>query len=138
MNSIQNRILTDSRITPSGNGSSPTSSPTPPSNLSPTDPSSLNPVNPDFSDIKNSIPPSPSPKENTYFCVPPTNGQKWWAALLLGFVFAIVSSPAAYYATSYVTTSLGGISLTVGPGPNLVGLLIHTLIFILIVRIILW
>lgn len=119
MDSIQNRILTDSRITPSGNGSSPTNDSIP------------------LSD--NNSPPTPlTPKDNTYFCVPPTNGQKWWAALLLGLVFAVVSSPAAYQATSYVTSSLGGIELTSGPGPNLVGLLIHTLVFILIVRIILW
>lgn len=71
-------------------------------------------------------------------CTKPTSGQKWWASVLLGFIFAIISSPAAYYVTSKVTTSLGGMALTVGPGPNLVGLLIHTIIFILIIRIILW
>ena len=66
------------------------------------------------------------------------NEEKWWIAILLGFIFAIVSSPAAYYITSYIITSLGGISLIYGPGPNFAGLLIHTLIFIIIVRIILW
>ena len=72
------------------------------------------------------------------FCTQPTSGQKWWAAVVLGFVFALVSSPVAYYMTSTVTTSLGGISLAEGPGPNFVGLLVHTIIFILIVRMILW
>ena len=95
---IQESILNDSRITPSGNG-----------NLA-----------------------------SKPYCVQPTSGQKWWAAVLLGFVFALISSPAAYYITSKVTTSLGGITLMEGPGPNFVGLLIHTLIFIIIVRIILW
>lgn len=94
--SIQDSILNDSRITPSGNGSGKT------------------------------------------VCTQPTTGQKWCAAVLLGFVFALISSPVAYYATSKVTTSLGGIPLTEGAGPNFVGLLIHTLIFILIVRLILW
>lgn len=95
---IQESLLNDSRITPSGNGNA-TSKP---------------------------------------YCTQPTSGQKWWAAVLLGFVFALISSPAAYYVTSQVTTSLGGISLIDGKGPNFVGLLIHTLIFIIIVRIILW
>lgn len=69
---------------------------------------------------------------------PPTNSQKWWAAIVIGFVFALISSPAAYFVTSTVTTSLGGAPLVFGPGPNLVGLLVHTIIFILIVRLILW
>lgn len=96
--SIQESLLNDSRITPTGNGN-PNSKP---------------------------------------YCTQPTSGQKWWAAVLLGFLFAIISSPAAYYVTSNITTSLGGVSLMDGSGPNFVGLLIHTLIFIIIVRIILW
>ena len=78
---------------------------------------------------------SPSSKP---YCTQPNSGHKWWASILLGFIFAIVSSPAAYYVSSKVTTSLGGISTTDGPGPNFVGLLIHTLVFIIIIRIILW
>ena len=72
------------------------------------------------------------------FCNEPTSGQKWWAAVLLGFVFAIISSPAAYYITSSVTLALGGIPLTLGPGPTVPGLILHTILYILIVRLILW
>jgi len=72
------------------------------------------------------------------FCTQPTSSQKWWAAVVLGFIFALISSPAAYYVSSTITTSLGGISTIDGTGPNFVGLVIHTIIFILIVRIILW
>lgn len=108
--SIQDTLLNDSRITPTGNG---------------------NPM-------------------GKPYCTQPTSGQKWWAAVLLGFLFALISSPAAYNITSQVTSSTIGISLMDGPGPNnlsgsqafylpnFVGLLIHTLIFIVIVRIILW
>ena len=39
------------------------------------------------------------------YCTQPTSGQKWWAAVLLGFIFALISSPAAYYVSSKVTTS---------------------------------
>ena len=96
--SVQDILLNDSRITPTGNGNS----------------------------------------ASKPYCTQPTSGHKWWAAVLLGFIFALVSSPAAYYVSSKVTTSLGGISTMEGPGPNFVGLLIHTLVFIIIVRIILW
>lgn len=72
------------------------------------------------------------------YCTEPTSGQKWWAAVLLGLIFALISSPAAYYITSSVTTSLGGIPLMYGAGPNFAGLVVHTLIFIVIVRVILW
>src|SRR5690554_5922392 len=70
-------------------------------------------------------------------CTPPTSGQKWWASFLLGIIFALVSSPLAYYATSKITTSLGGIPMSDGKGPNFAGLLLHTIIFIIIIRIIL-
>lgn len=102
--SIQDSLLNDSRITPTGNGN-PMSKP---------------------------------------YCTQPTSGQKLWASVLLGFLFALISSPVAYNITSKVTSSTIGLSLMDNPNlktvhyPNFVGLLIHTLIFIVIVRIILW
>lgn len=68
----------------------------------------------------------------------PTNGQKWWAAIILGFIFALISSPAAYSITSKATTTFTKYNLMDGNGPNFIGLLIHTIIFIIIMRIILW
>lgn len=59
----------------------------------------------------------------------PTNGQKWWASVLLGLLFFIISSPSAYDITGL------GCGKVETP---LLGLIIHTIIFILIVRIILW
>jgi hypothetical protein len=85
--------------------------------------------------------------ESKPYCTQPTGGQKWWAAVLLGFIFALISSPAAYSVTNKIATSTIGVSLietTTTQGvpvfylPNFIGLLIHTLIFIVIVRIILW
>jgi hypothetical protein len=72
------------------------------------------------------------------FCTQPTGGQKWWAATLIGFVFAIISSPIAYEVSSYVTQNTVGFKTMYGEGPVLSGLLIHTVIFILIIRLILW
>lgn len=96
--SMQDLLLNDSRITPTGNG-------------------------------------NVDAAANT---TQPTSGQKWWAAVLLAFVAAIIYSPAAYAITSLVTTSLGGIPLAYGPGANLAGLVVHTLILIIIFRLILW
>lgn len=75
-----------------------------------------------------------NPSSNT----PPTNGQKWTAAILIGLMAGIIYSPVAYKTTSAITTRLGGMATTEGPGANLVGLLLHTLIFIILVRLILW
>lgn len=75
-------------------------------------------------------------------CTVPTSGQKWWAAIILGVLFALISSPPAYAITSKISTTLGGMPLytftDTYPAQTIVALFIHTLIFILIVRILLW
>lgn len=70
--------------------------------------------------------------------VKPTSGQKWWASVLLGFVFAIISSPSLYGLTNMSSNALGGPKTNQKSGATLFGLILHTIIFILIVRIILW
>jgi hypothetical protein len=67
----------------------------------------------------------------------PTDGQKLWAAVILGFVFAILSSPLAQTLTSKALVSVGCKNLIAG-GNEIPGLLIRTVIFILVVRILLW
>lgn len=69
---------------------------------------------------------------------PPSSSQKWWAALILGLLFFVISSPLAYYLSSTVTTTLGGLPTTIDYGPTLIGLIIHTLLFILLVRLLMW
>ena len=68
----------------------------------------------------------------------PTSGQKWWAAIILGFVFALVSSPLAYSMTNSVVCYFGGFPMGRKGGPTVPGLFLHTVIFILIARVILW
>ena len=63
--------------------------------------------------------------------------KKWQTALVLGLFFFLLSSSCAYYITSSFTVALGGIPLAIG-GPNLAGLLVHSLIFVLLVRLYLW
>lgn len=67
---------------------------------------------------------------------PPSSGQKWFISLVFSILFFIVSNPFAYQMSSAVTTGLGGMPLADG-GPNIVGLLVHSFIFGLIVRLLL-
>lgn len=66
-----------------------------------------------------------------------TSGQKWIAALIAAIVFALISCLPAYRLTSLISTSMGGPALMTG-GPNLAGLIIHTIVFFLIIRLILF
>lgn len=66
---------------------------------------------------------------------PPTNGQKWWAAVLIGIIAFIIFSPSFYSLTNQLIGDciLGGYCY-----PNLLGLLLHVVIFVLIIRLLLW
>jgi len=66
-----------------------------------------------------------------------TSGQKWLFSLILGLFFLIISSPPAYYITGKIVTSLGGMVISSG-GPTFPGLLLHTTVFIFLVRLLLW
>lgn len=68
---------------------------------------------------------------------PPTNSEKWWAALVLGLLFALLSCSFLYGVTDTVTKSFGAPTWKDGAGPTLLGLLLHTIIFILLARILL-
>ncbi len=76
------------------------------------------------------------------YCTQPTSGQKWWTAVLLGFIFALISSRAFYSITTSVTSNFGIYTNDVIDnrivGHTPIGLIIHTIIFILIIRILLW
>jgi len=65
-----------------------------------------------------------------------TNTQKWVAAIFLGLLFAIISSPAMYSITSLIAKE-GTLYKSAG-GATMLGLLVHTIVFILIVRLIMW
>src|SRR5690242_19057941 len=67
----------------------------------------------------------------------PTNGQKWWAAVIIGFIFALISSPPAYAISSSLRGQTQEITKKISY-TDLFGLFIHTIIFIIVIRIILW
>lgn len=118
MGTFVDSLLVESRITPTGNGISNGIS----SGISNIVEDSGGTNGDAVNDISNQV----------------TSGQKWWAAVVLGFVFFIISSPVAYHITSQVTLNTIGSPLMYGTGPTLAGLLVHTIIFVLIVRLILW
>ena len=67
-----------------------------------------------------------------------TPTQKWWIAFLVGVLFAIISSNFLYGVTDEISRSLGLPEMYCGGGATGYGLLVHTLIFIVVVRILLW
>jgi hypothetical protein len=57
---------------------------------------------------------------------------------MVGFLFALLSSPPAYALSSTIITGLGGMPLLSPSGATLGGLLVQTLLFILAFRFVLW
>lgn len=63
-----------------------------------------------------------------------SNSEKWWVSIIAGVVFAVVSSPWLYSITNQIFSG----ALSNGGGPTLQGLLLHTIVFILIIRLFMW
>lgn len=84
------------------------------------------------------IPPIENKSSEDTHIQPPTSGQKWWASLLLGMLFVIVSSGLMYSITSGLLYKFTGsrVTYTSSSHITLPGILIHGVIFILLVRII--
>ncbi len=67
-----------------------------------------------------------------------TNGQKWWMAVIIGFLFFILASPSLFKASNKLFKMIRFPGSYTGGMTTLFGLFIHMLVFILIIRIILW
>lgn len=79
----------------------------------------------------------------------PTSEQKWWVSLLLGLLFAFISSPLFYHFTNAISNMIFGECIIlyeeclienygVIGGVTLLGIIIHTIIFSLLIRFLLW
>lgn len=90
--SLQETILNDSKLCPSGNG------------------------NP----------------ESRPHCTQPTGGQKWWAAVMFGIIFAIMNSQPVEAVTSFAYSQI------TGKTEKFQSPLIQAILFIVIIRYILW
>jgi hypothetical protein len=76
----------------------------------------------------------PTPSRKQY--EPPNNDKKWTISLYSGLLFFIIASPPLFRLVNSLTTRFGGVSILTEQGtPNIVGYALHTIIFILIVRI---
>lgn len=64
--------------------------------------------------------------------------QKWWASIVLGLLSFIVYSPYLFKLTSNTLRSTGSNVLMHGHGASFTAMVIHTIILILIIRILLW
>lgn len=68
-----------------------------------------------------------------------TNSMKWWLAIFLGFLFFLIAYGGTYNFTNYAWTCAGLPSYLCGPGcPTVWGVVVHAIIFILIIRLILF
>jgi hypothetical protein len=70
-----------------------------------------------------------------------SNQQKWLGALVAGLLFLILSSSFAYQLTNKLLTAIGGpkaATVTPAGAPTVLGLILHTIVFILLLRLILW
>lgn len=74
---------------------------------------------------------------DAHYVPPNLNLEKWWYSLVLGMVFAIISSGSLYRVSSLLTTKLGALPTMYGSGPNIGGLLLHSFLFVLIARFLL-
>jgi len=76
----------------------------------------------------------PTPSHKQY--EPPNNDKKWTISFYSGLLFFIIASPALFRLVNSLTMRFGGVSILTDQGnPNIVGYLLHTIVFILIVRI---
>ena len=63
-------------------------------------------------------------------------GTKWLVSAIAALLFLIISAPLTYKLTDKVT-NLMGFNTTDGGGASIYGLLIHTVVFFLVLRLIL-
>lgn len=66
-----------------------------------------------------------------------TKSQKWLVALVVAFIFFILASPATYNYVNVLTSTIG-LNITSSDGcPNLGGVMVHSIIFLFIIRLLL-
>lgn len=62
-----------------------------------------------------------------------TNAQKWWASFVAALIFILISAPFTYS----ITNGLFGHTTNPG-GPTAWGLILHAIVFLLIIRLLMW
>jgi hypothetical protein len=70
-----------------------------------------------------------------------TNQQKWVGALVGGLIFLVLSANFTFQLTNKLLTAIGGPkAATISPSGQIttLGLILHTIVFVLLFRLILW
>jgi hypothetical protein len=74
----------------------------------------------------------------TVICDKPySSSDKWTASFMLGILFLLVSSPFAYSLTNSIAKGAGFVMADSQGCPNLAGMILHTILFILLLRLML-
>ena len=65
---------------------------------------------------------------------PATNKDKWIISIIAGLIFLVISSPFMYKLTNDLAASFGQVT-AFGGSPTMFGLVLHTVVFLLVVRL---
>ena len=66
---------------------------------------------------------------------PYTSKDKWIVSIIAGLLFLLIASPFLFSAVNSITSSFGMTIASKDGCPNLGGLLLHSIVFMLIVRL---
>lgn len=66
-----------------------------------------------------------------------TNSMKWWLAGILGVLFFVLSSPGAYSLTN-AALDAAGLPGRKTCGPSLLTVVVHSILFALLIRLVMW
>ncbi len=66
---------------------------------------------------------------------PYTSQDKWIVAIIVGLLFLLIASPFFYNAINSLTSSFGLVIVDADGCANIGGLLLHSIIFVLIIRL---
>lgn len=66
---------------------------------------------------------------------PYTSKDKWIVSIISGLLFLLIASPFLYQLTNIVFSPLGFIMASKEGCPTILGLVVHSLVFLLIVRL---
>lgn len=64
-----------------------------------------------------------------------TSKDKWVVSIISGLLFLLIASPFMFQVVNGMTSSFGLTIASPGGCPNMAGLVLHTVVFILVVRL---
>lgn len=66
---------------------------------------------------------------------PYSNQDKWIVSIVAGLLFLVIASPFLYGIVNSFTSSFGLVIASPDGCPNMAGLIVHAIVFVLIVRL---